>query len=59
MMCFFKVKLNNETVTFFKNNRPCGGSPEDTVKAYTLRGGTPQNKAKVYISIGGSPRENL
>ena len=55
----FLETLNNETVTFFKTNRPCGGSLEYTVKVYTLGGGPQNNNVKIYVSMGGSPRDNV
>ena len=45
---FLKGKMADKTVTLFKTYKPCGGSPEDTVKVYVLGIGSPYNIVKVY-----------
>ena len=42
----------DETVAFINTNTPHGGSPEDTVKVYTLSGSSPYNKVKDFLLMG-------
>ena len=55
----FKGKQTDETVAFVNNDTPCVGSPEDTVKFYTLGDGSPNNKVKDFALMGVSLRDNV
>ena len=46
-------ELAYATVSLFKTNIPCDGSPEDMVKVFTLGGILPYNNVTFYTPIGG------
>ena len=46
-------------MAFVNNDTPCVGSPEDTVKFYTLGDGSPNNKVKDFALMGVSLRDNV
>ena len=51
--------LTDKNVNLFKNNRPCGGSPEDTVKVYAPSSGLPYNKVNIYATVVSLMIENM
>ena len=56
---YFLGKRTDETIVLININKPCGDSPEDTVKVYALGSGSTYNKVKDYTPMGVSTRDDV